>query len=278
MQKDDEIKEILQVLHREKGFDFTGYDLSLIKKNIINRFLPTNTSTNKEYLKYLLEVPEEIDNFINELTINVSHFFRDPLTFEFISEIIIPETFTRILQEKMNSIRIWSAGCSGGEESYSMAILIDKYLKRENRAMKADIFSTDIDSKILAAAKKGIFGADKMMEVKYDILNTYFKNKNGMFMVDPGLKKMIRFSFYNLVDKKTFTPPESVFGYFDIVLCRNVLIYYTPEYQELIFNKLYRSLKPGAYLILGEVEIPPGIYINKFKQISAYCNIFQRNE
>ena len=178
------LKKILSHLNEKRGFDFSGYRLSMLERRIQKRVFGTSCSNFDEYLKYLEINPKELDNLIDVLTINVSNFFRNTLVFEFISKKIIPELFLTKTTEYNNSLRIWSAGCSFGEEPYSMAILINEFLEKEESSILPTIFATDIDKKALKRASEGSYSVSSVVEVKYGLLNKYFTKDGNNYKIN----------------------------------------------------------------------------------------------
>ena len=271
-----EIKLILELIKSHNTFDFSGNQMQLIEKLIQKRVAATKNNNLNSYLEYLKLNTNELDILILSFTINVSWFFRNPLTFEYLSNIILPDYILNNKRTNNKSLRIWSAGCAEGEEVYTIAIIINEILKEHDISITPDIFATDIDKKALKIASKGKYNSKSLKEVKYNIIEKYFNKKDKSFEIIPEIKEMVRFSFYDLLNLKSNVPPESIYGDFDIVFCRNVLIYFKLEYQELIFEKLYNSLKKGAYLVLGETEFPIGKFQNKFKHELECCKVFRK--
>lgn len=270
------LKSILSLLKEQRGFDFSGYRTSMLERRVQKRVFASQSKNLDDYLSYLKEHPIELDNLIDVFTINVSRFFRNSLSFAYIIKIIIPDLFLAKKKEKDNSLRIWSAGCSFGEEPYSIAIILNEFLKKEERNIRLDIFATDIDKKAIKRASVGTYGFESIKTVKYGILKKYFSQVDEKFILTPEIKQMVQFSFYDLLDKNHLVPPDSIFGGFDIVLCRNVLIYFEPEYQKIIFNKLYKSLNKNGYLILGEAETPIEGFKHKFRKENKYSKIYRK--
>lgn len=270
-----DIQSILEFLYNERGLDFKGNRISMLERRMNKRLLSSGKENFKEYFEYLRNEQIEIDNLIDVLTINVSRFFRDSLSFKYITKIIIPSVTQRKINSK-DSLRIWSAGCSFGEEPYSMAIIINEFLRKEEASVLLNIFATDIDKKALIRAAKGCYNFESIKHLQYIFLDRYFTQEGDQFILDPEIKKMVQFSFHDLLDKKRFAPPDSIFGEFDIVLCRNVLIYLNREYQKIVFRKLYRSLKPNGYLILSEAEVPVKEFYHKFRRENKFCKIYRK--
>lgn len=247
----NDLKSVINYLKEKRGFDFSGYRTSMIERRVKQRFPATKCKDYSEYLRHLKKHPEELSHLIDVLTINVSRFFRDTLAFEYIADRILPAIFHQKEGTIDRSLRIWSAGCSMGEEPYSVAILIDEYFEKEALKLDINIFATDIDDKILKKAQKAAYPFESIKNVKYRLLKEYFVPKGESFRLIPKIKDMVTFSCYDLLDNRSYAPPESVFGSFDMVFCKNVLIYFNAEYQDLVFDKLYRSLGKEGYLILG---------------------------
>jgi len=270
------IKNILNLLKEQRGFDFTGYRTAMLERRIQKRIYGTNQKNFDDYFEYLIRHKDELDNLIDVFTINVSRFFRNSLAFEYINKIVIPELFLSKAKVNDNSIRIWSAGCSFGEEPYSMAIFINEFLRKEDTSVNMSIFATDIDKKALKRASAGYYSFESVKKVKYGIYEKYFTKEGDRFKISHEIKRKVSFSFFDLLDKNHIVPPDSIFGGFDIVLCRNVLIYFDLDYQKIIFKKLYKSLNQNGYLILGEAEVPIEGFNNKFRRENRFCKIYRK--
>jgi len=268
------LKDILNHVEEKRGFDFSGYRTSMLERRIQKRIFASKCNGADEYFEYLKQHDDELNQLINVFTINVSRFFRNSLAFETINKTIIPQLFSD--KTETNDVRIWSAGCSFGEEPYSMAILLREFLNKEELETSVNIFATDIDTNAIQRATKGIYNYDHIKNVKYGLHKKYFTKEDRIYSLHPEIKRMVRFSFYDLLDKKLSVPPDSIFGGFDIVFCRNVLIYFTLEYQKIIFNKLYNSLNKDGYLILGEAEVPVEGFQHKFHKENSCCKIYRK--
>ncbi len=271
------LKKILADLEKNRGFDFSGATTGMIERRVNRRMTGTGTGNYGEYFDYLQSEPGEYDRLIDVLTINVSRFFRDALCFEYLSKIIIPPLIEQKLKKNDHELRIWSAGCATGEEAYTMAIIMTDLLDRTKDPVNISIFATDINEKSLQAARKGTYNAAALEEIKFGLLGKYFVyHPDKKYSLIPRIKDSVYFSSYDLLDRKTGVPRDSLFGGFDIVLCRNVLIYYEKEIQEIIFKKLLRSLNPGGILVLGEAEMPDNSVAPAFSNASRYCKIFKK--
>jgi chemotaxis protein methyltransferase CheR len=277
MQKTDEgLTPILNYLLEKRGFDFSGYHPAMLARRIGRRLTATRCKDFGEYLSCLQENADELDHLIDVITINVSRFFRDPLTFELIADRILPAMVREKTRARDHSLRVWSAGCARGEEPYSLAILIDELLRKEEVAMNLHLFATDIDCGALADAGKALYTLSSVENIKHLLLMKYFTPAGTSFRLTPEIKKMVTFSLYDMLDKTRAVPPESVFGAFDLVFCRNLLIYFNTEYQDIILEKLYHSLANHGYLILGEAEAPTMAYRRHFSRIFDFSPIYRK--
>ncbi len=272
----EDLMPILEYLNEKRGFDFTGYHQPMLARRIGQRLTATACKGFREYLTYLQQNHGEFDHLIDIITINVSRFFRDTLTFELLADRILPA----IIQEKAaaqdHSLRVWSAGCAKGEEPYSLAILIHELLCKEDVAMHRHIFATDIDGGALKDAEQAVYPLTSVEHIKHRLLTKYFTPEGPSFRLIPEIKQLVQFSFYDMLDKKHSVPPESVFGNFDLVFCRNVLIYFNSECQEAIFERLYHALARNSYLILGESETPTMTYRHHFSRVFDFSPIYRK--
>lgn len=232
------------LLVRKKVLDLTGIDLDAYKRQQMLRRLDAILS--RCQLASLNALASELrpnshilQEFMERFTINVSECFRDRPRFEMLAQQIIPS-----MLKKNGMVRIWSAGCSYGAEPYSLALIL-----REQKAVRSTITATDIDPKILTTAKAGEnFTVNDLKNLPKDVAARYFTLlPNGNYKVDDGLKPLITFKQHNLL-----SPPPG--DGFDIVLCRNVTIYFTEEAKDKVTEYLVSSLRPGGVLFIGETE------------------------
>ncbi len=273
---DKDLEKILAYLKGKRGFDFSGYRLPMLERRMEKRLKPTKSDGFPEYLKYLIKHTEELDELVDVLTINVSRFFRNTLAFDYIADKILPAIVSEKKGSPDHSLRVWSAGCATGEEPYSIAILIRELQRKEKLDLAVNIFATDIDERVLKRAKKALYPYESIKGMKYRLLKRYFEPKKKRFQLTPNIQEMVDFSAFDMISKKGYAPPESVFGNFDMIFCKNVLIYFSKKYQDRIFDKLYRALAKGGYLMLGRAEVPTREYQNRFRKVSDCGPIYQK--
>ncbi|NQU27970.1 MAG: protein-glutamate O-methyltransferase CheR [Candidatus Marinimicrobia bacterium] len=271
------LPSITNFIKEARGIDLDSFRPSFLKRRLSKRTGVTNCTDLGEYYKLLKQNQDEIDALLNELTINVSWFFRSSISCEFLKANILPALIQNKTNRKDNLIRIWSAGCACGEEPYTMAILLNEVLKQEADQITVQIFATDVDKTALLRAKKGIYGRDAVKNIPYGLLTKYFNQSNDHFQINSVIREMVHFSDFDLLDKKHFSPPEAVFANFDIVTCQNVLIYYQLSAQKQIFAKLTQSVAKGGYLILGEAEELVNSQKAVFRKVFDLGRIYQKH-
>ena len=232
---------------KKRVLDKTGFNLSYFKPTFLSRRINVrmkvlNITNGSEYADLLKSESDEILSLYDSISINVTKFFRDKQVWNTFSKNIVPKLFDG---ETNKTIRIWSAGCATGEEPYSIAIMLQEYLKDRNYKIK--IIATDINSHFLTEAKKGIFSISALQNLNSNLIEKYFSNSGrDQYIVNKKIKDMITFQLGDIG-----THPVS---YLDVVFCRNLLIYYNSNAQDLILNKFYQTIKENKFLILGMDE------------------------
>jgi chemotaxis methyl-accepting protein methylase len=192
--------------------------------------------------------------FVNSLQISYSEFFRNSLTFSVLEKIIIPAILTDMDKTNRKEIRIWSAACAAGQETYSLAILLNQFRNVKGKKINYRIFATDQSEQQILEAQEGHFKKSALNYVSLKHLNEWFIPEDKYYKVKQELKDSIEFSVFDLLNEKFNYPPTSVFGDFDVVICANLLFYYKPEFRKKIIRKISRSLAPNGYLVTGETE------------------------
>lgn len=243
--KDEEVEYLIKEVYAMYGYDFSEYSRASFKRRV-NRICLIDRFTSFVELRYtLLNDPQYLTRFVEEITVNVTEMFRDPSFFKTLREKILPQLGTYPL------IRIWVAGCSTGEEAYSMAIL----LKEANLYHKSLIYGTDLNPSVLETARAGVFPLQQMKLYsenymlsggKKDFSDYYTANYDSV-RFDKSLQEKLILSTHNLVS-------DSSFNSFQLIICRNVLIYFDRGLQERVFRLFDNSLENLGYLALGAKE------------------------
>jgi chemotaxis protein methyltransferase CheR len=240
-----EIELLLEGIFRHYGFDFRAYAYASIRRRLWKRIEEEGLSTVSALQERVLHEPALMEKLLLDLSINVTAMFRDPSFYVMFREHVVP------LLRTYPFIRIWHAGCSTGEEVYSMAML----LREEGLYDRSRIYATDINEVVLARAKAGIFPLERMQEYTENYMRAggkrsfseYYTAKYGGALFDQSLTKNVVFSQHNLVTDRSFSE-------FNVILCRNVLIYFDKTLQSKVHTLFYDSLAMFGVLVLGSKE------------------------
>ena len=242
---DNELDEIIILINDYSGYDFSDYSKQSLQRRF-QRYIDVNKISDfKQLLQDLINDSAMVNNLIEELTVNVTEIFRDPSFFAAIRSELVPQL------NKLPLIKIWHAGCSTGEEVYSMAIL----LKEHNLFDKSIIYATDINQTVLDVAKSGKYNIESFKENEINYresegtkkISDYYTVLNGEVVMNDDLKSKIIFSTHNLVS-------DSAFNQFDLIVCRNVLIYFNKSLQDNVLQMFYSSLTENGILAIGSKE------------------------
>ncbi|WP_317898016.1 CheR family methyltransferase [Aurantibacillus circumpalustris] len=254
------------------NFIFSNYGIKMppAKKGMLqarlqSRLRATNIGSFKEYCDYIFSLNNtdpEVVQMIDVVSTNKTDFYRESAHFDFMLSTALPE-FDK--QYRRENLKVWSSACSSGEEVYTIAMVISEYLEN-NKNFDYSVLGTDISSRILAKASNAIYGEDRVEGIPLNIKRKYLlrsKNReNPSVRLIPEIRKRASYQRLNLMDEQYSSVPRD----FDIVFCRNVLIYFDRPTQESVINKLCRHLKPGGYFFLGHSESITGIDV-PLKQI-----------
>jgi len=240
-----EMDLLLQAVYLKYGYDFRNYAKASMRRRIRQSLTKAGLSHISDMQHRILHDREFFDRFLLELTVNVTEMFRDPPFFKAVRETVLPALRGR------SPVKVWHAGCATGEEAYSIAILF----KEAGLLDKTRIYATDANEAVLATAKSGIYPLDHMRQytVNYQkaggsvSFSDYYTSRYENALMDQALRKSIVFSEHNLVT-------DGVFGDMDLILCRNVLIYFSKDLQDRVFEIFSRSLCSGGFLCLGAKE------------------------
>lgn len=252
---EESLSRIYLALKKDVGIDFTYYKRSTILRRIERRLMVTHTASLAEYANVLDTDNAEVSTLAKEILIGVTSFFRDPAFFEVLKSRVITSIVKNA--EEREPIRVWSAGCSTGEEAYSVAILFREVMEELQIKRDVKIFATDIDVKAIEKAGKGVFGESIIEDVTPERLARFFVKREGTYHIIKDIRQMVIFAPHNMLSD----PP---FGKLDLICCRNVMIYFQPVLQRSLFAIFHTALKNGGYLFLGKSETA-----------NEYPNVFQ---
>jgi len=224
-----------------------------------------NLGSYADYGEYINKHPDEINELLNTILINVTEFFRDPPAWEILRHEILPPILKRV--KPGHSFRAWSAGCASGEEAYSMAILLAEHFGSRIQDYDIKIYATDIDEDALNTARRGEYSVEALRRVRPEWRETYFHGK-GLLRVNREIRRLVIFGRSNLAQ-------DAPISHVDLLLCRNLLIYFDSELQKQILNRLHYALEPGGILFLGKSESQL-TNSSQFQRLNSRWRIFQR--
>lgn len=263
-----EVECLIQALHLRWGYDFRGYSRPSLRRRIARYLAECNYARIVDLQHDLVRDKQRCQHFVRGLTINVTDMFRDPVFYQVLRSAVIPELRSHPF------IKIWHAGCSTGEEAYSMSIL----LQEAGLGDRAVIYATDINSKVLEQARKGVYHERTLNTARENYrlgggvasFDDYISTGYERFIMAPELKKNMVFTTHDLV-------VDQAFGEMQLVICRNVLIYFRRELQERVLTLFYQSLDLGGFLGLGIKESLNAFpNMNSFRAVNADVRLYQR--
>jgi two-component system, chemotaxis family, CheB/CheR fusion protein len=263
---EDTFRQIISLLRIRKGTDFTYYKKSTVRRRILRRMALSKSGKLSEYLKYLRENKPEQDVLYQDMLIPVTSFFRDPKSFDNLCKIAIPY----IVKNKTvgEPIRVWVAGCSTGEEAYSIAICLEEFFGDEKE--KFQIFATDINEKCIAKARVGIYTKKEVEKLTSQQLKEFFTKKEGNYQINKSIRDTFVFAAHNFLKD----PP---FGKMDLISCRNVFIYMEPYLQKKALTTFHYALNKNGFLLLGKSETISGV-TDLFASADKVDKLFTRKD
>jgi chemotaxis protein methyltransferase CheR len=262
----EQLTDLVDFIRNVHGFDFGDYSAASLKRRV-TRIMQLQKLSLFDLRILLTNDPDYFENFLVEVTVNVTEMFRDPLFFKSVATNVIP--YLRSYQR----IKVWNAGCSTGEELYSYAILFSE----ENLYERCFFYGTDINVDVLEYARNGIYDLQKMKQYSENFhktgtihtLSDYYTAKYDAAKINHSLKKNVLFSVHNLAS-------DGVFNEFQVISCRNVLIYFNTDLQKRVIELFYNSLANFGFLCLGSKETLRSTEIGRFKIIDKKNNIYQK--
>lgn len=245
---DDLLSLILEQVNLQANIDFRLYKTTTILRRISRRMVVTHNRAMGDYLSYLQQHPAEVGELVQALLINVTQFFRDPEAFDYLRSALLPPLIEQA-REKGRVLRFWSAGCATGEEPYTLAMLLATLLGPELPEWSIKIFATDLDEAAISFARLGVYPENLLRTTPPELRQRFFEQLDHSYRISKSLRQMVIFGQQDL-------SRSAPFPRMDLVMCRNVLIYFTPELQDYVLNQFAFSLRPNqGYLFLGKAEI-----------------------
>ncbi len=225
-------------VNQKFGIDLALYKEAQMKRRLTSLREKRGYNDFQSYFKDVESNPELKNEFLDRITINVSEFFRNLGRWQYLDEVLIPK-----LLEANNRPKFWSAACSTGEEPYTLALVLSKYMRLD----QIEILATDIDENVMEKAKNGTYLDRVVKEVPKELLQKHFTINNGNYVINDEIKNRITFKKHNLLS-------DPFNGPFDLIVCRNVMIYFTDEAKDQLYHKFSQALRPGGLFFVGSTE------------------------
>jgi two-component system CheB/CheR fusion protein len=264
---DDPLGEALALVRERTGHDFRGYKPAMLRRRLARRMSLAGSKRPADYLALLAGSPDEAQALKDEFLIGFTEFFRDAEAWEELERTVLPAILAEP-RDALSPIRVWTPGCATGEETYSIAMLLLERLEGVRDAPPVQIFGTDIDAEALAKARAGSYPASIEAAVPLKRLTRFFERVGGRYVVRQMLRDAVLFAPQSLVR-------DTPFSRLDLILCRNVLIYFEPELQERVMELFHFALRPQGFLLLGRAD-SPGARSGLFEPASRSVRLFRR--
>jgi two-component system CheB/CheR fusion protein len=261
----DSLKHLIQTIAAERGLDLRGYKMSTLERRIRRRMAQVGVAEYEGYLEKVRSDPQETNELLNTVLINVTEFFRDPQAWEVLRTDILPRLLAGM--KPGDVFRAWSAGCASGEEPYSLAILLADYLGPRHSDYDIKIYATDIDEEALNIARRGEYPSGHLRRMQPAWRERYFHG-SSVLRLNREIRRMVIFGRSNLV-------ADAPISHCQIVVCRNVLIYFDSATQKQIFARFHYALEPNGFLFLGKAESKL-TESSIFRPVDSRWRIFQR--
>lgn len=265
---DHEFSQIRKILLVNRGFNLDNYKDKCVRRRIAIRIRITHCASVKEYCDMLLSEKTELDQLVKVLTIHVSQFFRNLSTFEKLRAEIIPQLFATARQTGKKSLRFLSLGCSSGEEPYSLALILAEHFPLDILEIPVTIDATDVDPGILETAGKATYNYDRLLETPLNYISKYFSEERLQYRLSPSITRMVSFSNENIFNDHIYTSC-------DLLLCRNVMIYFARDQQEKVLANIARAVGKDGFLILGKSETILGESRSHFQTVCPVERIYR---
>ena len=263
---DRALEELLSFIRDSRGFDFTGYKRSSLARRIRKRMQDISVVGYVDYRDQLETDAEEFRTLFNTILINVTGFFRDPEAWSYLQREIIPQVLAR--RDPGQEIRVWSAGCSSGEEAYSLAIAFAEVMGVAECIKRVKIYGTDVDDEALRDARAGLYPPRALEQVPAGLAGSYFQPSGAKFAFHPELRRRVIFGRHDITR-------DAPISRLDLLVCRNTLMYFNVEAQSQIVDRFHFALREGGYLFLGKAEMLLSAS-DRFEVASMRQRIFQR--
>ena len=270
---DYEFADLVKISYDKTRIQMSNHKRALVTSRLSKRLRALHMDSFREYIDFVKNAKdEELTNFVNAVTTNKTDFFRENKHFEYMKSTFLPDWEKNFKAGKVKNLRIWSAACSTGEEPYTIQMTLHEYFGSNYDRYDIKVLASDIDTNVLAHGRAGIYREESVDPIQDNILRKYFLkgtgDKEGLYKVKDILKKNLFFRQLNFKDEDF-----DIHTQFDLIFCRNVIIYFDKEFQKELFNKFHRYLKEDGLVFIGHSETLFGVS-DKFKYVAS--NIYKK--
>jgi len=234
--------------------DLGRYDERFLETTLRKRVGLSGSASAAAYVTLLADDAAERCALVDALSVTYSEFYREPLTWAVLRELVVPLVVNAHQRDGRGEIRVWSAACAHGEEAWSLAMLLDEVTAAAEPPVPYRVFGSDLSPACVAEAERAEYTDEALGPVPLAQVSRHFERRRGLNAVLPALRERVELSAYDLLDLYSSSPPASIFGDFDLVFCCNVLFYYCSEAREAVMAKMRRCLAPRGFLVTGAVE------------------------
>ncbi len=270
----DQQKTLIALLRRVSGTDISAFHPDYIQNVLQRRAALVADRDVSTYFSILEREQSEAFTLLAQLSNTYTDFFRDPLTSAYLEQAALPSLIDRVCSERKRSLRIWSAGCSTGQEVWSLAILLEKLLADRSLDCGFHIFATDINTEALDFARSARYDRTALRALRLGQVDDFFTAAGTNYEILPRLRARVDFEVYDVLDPASSCPPACIYGDLDMVVCANVLYYYREEIRYSVLDKIHRSLSRDGLFITGESEREFVAQSRLFRNALSHVSVF----
>jgi len=264
-----DLSELAWLVRSRCGVDLSRYRATTLNRRVLHRMAMTGSGDIEEYLGRLTADHDEMEKLVDIVTIHVTGFFRDRDVFKSLERGYVPALVDEKTGAGHGVFRAWSAGCSTGEEAYSMAVIIDRAVRNVSPNTHIEVFGTDISGDSCRTARKGVYCGEKLESIPDDVRDVYFEEDGECRKVTSRLRSLVKFTSHDL-----FT--ASPYSQLDLIMCRNVMIHFEHEVRDDVIGNFHDSLQDRGLLVLGKSEALAGPLEDLFELVEPRCKIYRK--
>jgi two-component system CheB/CheR fusion protein len=264
-----DLSEIAWLVKSRCGVDLSRYRATTLNRRVLHRMAMTGCGDIEEYFNRLISDSCEMEKLMDIVTIHVTEFFRDLDVFRALERGYVPALIDEKTDAGHGVFRAWSAGCSTGQEAYSMAMMIDRAVKNVSPNTHIEVFGTDVSEDSCRTARKGLYSGENVESLPADIRDGYFEKEGRSWRVTTGLRSLVRFAAHDI-----FAAPP--YSNLDLIMCRNVMIHFEHMVRDEVIVNFHRSLQGRGLLVLGKSEALTGPLEYLFELVEPRCKIYRK--